>query len=99
MVLRLHTREGVGSQMIRNRSDVRQYSNQAAYDCAERQRLASDFTSALRDLVDLQNDQIRAVIKHDPDFARFDILLHLAVQKKQETKYALMKHMEAHGCE
>ncbi|MFN7998653.1 MAG: hypothetical protein U0Q18_33830 [Bryobacteraceae bacterium] len=71
----------------------------ATGECAERHRLTTEFTNALRELVDLQNEQIRAVIKHDPDFARFDILLHLAVQNKQEAKYALLKHMEIHGCE
>jgi hypothetical protein len=54
------------------------------------------FTDALRKLVELQNEQIQAVVRHDPEFARFDILVHMAMQKKHETKYALLKHLEAH---
>jgi len=38
------------------------------------------------------------VIEDDPDFCRFDILLHMAQDNKEQTKYALMAHVEAHGC-
>lgn len=67
--------------------------------CAERERLTTEFTDALRHLVDLQNQQIHAVLYHDPDFARFDILVDIAVQRKREAKYALLRHLEAHGCQ
>lgn len=67
--------------------------------CAERQRLTAEFTDALKELVDLQNQQIQAVIKHDPEFARFDILVEMTLHRKREAKYALMKHLEVHGCQ
>ena len=67
--------------------------------CAERRRLTDEFTAALKELVDLQNQQIQAVVRHDSDFARFDILVSIAMQKKREAKYALLKHLEQHRCD
>jgi hypothetical protein len=46
----------------------------------------------------LQNQQTQAVIAGDPDFTRFDVLLHIAQEKKEMAKYAWMGHIEAHQC-
>jgi hypothetical protein len=67
--------------------------------CAERLRLTGEFTKSLEELVKLQCQQAEAVIRHDPDFARFDILIHMASHRKREAKYALLKHQEGHGCQ
>ena len=66
--------------------------------CAEKQRLLEEFTDAMRELVSLQQLQIRAVIDDDPDFARFDILISSLAEKKRQAKYAYMDHVHAHGC-
>jgi hypothetical protein len=79
--------------------DAQRNRTETAAICPERDRLTKEFTSALRELVDLQNQQIHAVITHDPEFARFDILVEIALQRKREAKYALMRHLEAHGCQ
>ena len=39
------------------------------------------------------------VIANDPDFSRFDVLIYMATEKKEEAKYALIWHMELHHCE
>lgn len=66
--------------------------------CAEKQRLLQEFTQAIRELISLQEQQVHALINGDPEFSRFDLLIHMASQKKREIKYAYLAHVEAHGC-
>jgi hypothetical protein len=67
--------------------------------CEEKHRLIRDFLQAIHELNGLQKQQTQAVIDGDPDFSRFDVLLHLAQEKKDNAKYAWMAHVEAHRCE
>jgi hypothetical protein len=66
--------------------------------CEEKNHLLNDFLQAVRELNAVQNQQIRAVIDGDPDFNRFDVLLHVAQDKKDMAKYAWMGHIETHQC-
>jgi adenine specific DNA methylase Mod len=45
-----------------------------------------------------KNQQTQAVIDHDPDFSRFDDLIHMAREIKDEAKYALIAHTSEHDC-
>jgi hypothetical protein len=56
------------------------------------------FLDAIRQLTLLQNEQAKAVIEGDSDFSRFDLLIHMANEKKDHAKYALLLHMQEHGC-
>jgi hypothetical protein len=67
--------------------------------CEEKNRLLRDFLQAIQELSALQSQQSQAVIDGDPDFSRFDVLLHLAQEKKDKAKYAWMAHVELHHCE
>jgi hypothetical protein len=67
--------------------------------CGEKNRLRQDFLNAIHELVAIQAQQTQAVIDRDPDFTRFDVLLHMAQQRKGHTKYALIAHIESHHCE
>jgi hypothetical protein len=67
--------------------------------CVAQNRFLSEFLSAIHDLVRMQEQQTRAVIDGDPDFARFDVLLHLANERKDNAKYAWIAHVESHHCE
>ena len=67
--------------------------------CEEKVRLLDEFLKAIRELNGLLNDQTRAVIDGDPDFSRFDVLLHFAQEKKEQAKYAWIAHVESHRCE
>ena len=67
--------------------------------CEEKQRLREAFLAAIHELNAIQTEQIEAVIDGDSDFTRFDILLHLAQEKKELAKYAWIAHVEAHSCE
>jgi hypothetical protein len=66
--------------------------------CEEKNRLLNDFLQAVRELNAVQNQQIRAVIEGDSEFNRFDLLLHIAQEKKDMAKYAWMGHIETHQC-
>jgi hypothetical protein len=67
--------------------------------CKEKNRLLNEFLDAIHEMTALQSQQTRAVIEGDPDFSRFDVLLHLALEKKEKAKYAWIAHVESHHCE
>jgi hypothetical protein len=66
--------------------------------CEEKNRLMDEFLQATHELIELHNQQIRAAIEGDLDFSRFDVLLHLAHEEKDRTKYAWIAHVESHNC-
>ena len=66
--------------------------------CEEKNRLLNDFLETIRELNALQGQQTQAVIDGDPDFSRFDVLLHMAQERKEAAKYAWMAHVESHRC-
>jgi len=57
-----------------------------------------DFLAAATDLVTVHNEQVQALIENDPEFSRFDLLIHLAAERKRKAKYAYIAHLEQHGC-
>ena len=67
--------------------------------CVEKYRLLNEFLKAIQELVEIQNQQAQAVIQGDSDFARFDVLLHMANERKDHAKYAWMAHVECHHCQ
>lgn len=66
--------------------------------CEEKQRLLDYFLQAIRELSALQAQQTQAVIDGDSDFSRFDVLLHMAQERKETAKYAWIAHVESHKC-
>jgi hypothetical protein len=66
--------------------------------CDEKLRLMEEFLAAATDLVSVHNDQVKALIEDDADFGRFDVLIHLASERKRRAKYEYMVHLEKHGC-
>jgi len=66
--------------------------------CAEKARLQDAFLHAMRELMSLQTQQTQALIDGDPDFSRFDGLIHLAGEQRDLAKYALISHIETHAC-
>jgi hypothetical protein len=75
----------------------RMYLPEVAF-CEEKNRLLNDFLQVVHELHALQNQQTQAVIAGDSDFTRFDVLLHIAQERKEMAKYAWMGHIEAHQC-
>jgi hypothetical protein len=66
--------------------------------CEEKRRLIDEFVASNHVLMDLQNQQTRAVIVQDPEFSRFDDLIHMAREAKDHAKYALIAHIDEHHC-
>ena len=66
--------------------------------CEENKRLLNDFAETVTALSMLHEEQFIAIVNGDPDFNRFDLLIHLATEKKQQAKYAYLHHLETHGC-
>ena len=66
--------------------------------CEEHRLLLENFGAAVRELLDLHEQQWLAIIDGDSDSYRFDVLIHMANEKKQSAKYAYLRHVEAHSC-
>jgi hypothetical protein len=67
--------------------------------CVEKKRLLDSFLKSIQELTALQTQQAQAVIEGDSEFSRFDLLLHVAHEKKDTAKYAWIAHVEFHHCE
>ena len=65
--------------------------------CLEKHRLLGVFTEAVHEIMVLQQQQVTDIV-NDDDFSRFDVLIHLANERKEQAKYAYLQHVEKHGC-
>jgi len=77
---------------------TRSESKERTILCKEGLRLLDAFGVAIRELLLLHEQQFMAVLEGDLDSSRFDLLIHMASEKKQEAKYAYLLHMDTHGC-
>ena len=66
--------------------------------CVEARRLLDAFGETVKELVRLHELQFLAIVEGDPDCGRFDVLIHMANERKMSAKYAYLNHMEEHGC-
>lgn len=66
--------------------------------CGERHRLTGMLLTAIHQLNEFQAQQSHAIIDEDDDFNRFEDLLHMARTAKDQAKYALIAHIDAHQC-
>ena len=66
--------------------------------CQEHARCLERFGAAVREVLELHEQQWSAIIDGDLDSCRFDVLIHMANERKLAAKYAYLRHVEAHGC-
>jgi hypothetical protein len=66
--------------------------------CKTKYRLTGYFVAASHELMELQNQQMQAVIDQDSDFSHCDDLMHMARKKKDHAKCALIAHTGVHRC-
>ena len=66
--------------------------------CEEHKRLLDAFGAAVQEILKLHEQQFLAIADGDDEFSRFDLLIHVANERKQSAKYAYMRHIEHHGC-
>lgn len=78
---------------------IRSGNRSSVMFCEHKKRLQDDFISATRYLNSLLTEQVHSVIEGDPDFARFDVLIHMAQDAKENAKYAWIGHVDSHQCE
>jgi hypothetical protein len=69
-----------------------------AAGCTEHNHLLNEFGFAVRELLALHEQQFQAIVEGDGECSRFDLLIHMANERKQATKYAYLRHVEQHGC-
>ena len=66
--------------------------------CEEHRRLMEDFAAAVKELLELHQQHFDAAVHGDSECNRFDLLIHIANERKQQAKYAYLRHVEEHGC-
>jgi len=66
--------------------------------CREHRRLLQELGMAVRELIELHEQQFLAILEGDSECHRFDLLIHMANERKQSGKYAYLRHVESHGC-
>jgi CheY-like chemotaxis protein len=66
--------------------------------CEEHAHLLDEFGVAVRELLELHQQQFVAISSGENEAERFDILIHMANEKKQLAKYAYLRHLDQHGC-
>ena len=66
--------------------------------CVEHNHLLDEFGLTIQALIRLHEHQFRAIMDGDTESQRFDVLIHMASEKKQLAKYAYLRHVEDHGC-
>ena len=70
----------------------------AGSGCEQHNRLLEAFGVAVHELLEFHEQQWVAIIDGDQDCCRFDVLIHMANERKQMAKYEYLRHVEAHGC-
>jgi hypothetical protein len=66
--------------------------------CEEHDSLLDVFGVAVQEVLKLHEQQFLAIVDGDNECNRFDLLIHMANEKKQAAKYAYLRHVESHGC-
>jgi hypothetical protein len=66
--------------------------------CESAKLFLDAFAHAVRSVTLLHEQQFRTIVEGDPDAGRFDLLIHEALEQKQNAKYAYLHHLESHGC-
>jgi len=65
--------------------------------CDECRSLRTEFLHAVHEVIELNERHMKAVLDNETEPHRFDILIHLANDRKQNIKYAYVHHLETHG--
>lgn len=66
--------------------------------CSEQRRLLDMFGEAVQELLLFHEQQFLATVAGDLESHRFDLLIHMANERKHQAKYAYLQHVETHTC-
>ena len=67
--------------------------------CPESERLLNAYRAAVQELFMFQEQHFAALIERNEVATRYELLIHIAGEKRQAAKYAYLRHVEKHGCE
>jgi hypothetical protein len=84
--------------MCSDESPAKHQETDRSAGCKEYRRLLDEFGEAVQEVLLLHEQQFLAVIQGDSECNRFDLLIHMANERKQQAKYAYLRHVESHGC-
>jgi hypothetical protein len=82
----------------KTRTNLAERTESNAAVCTEQRRLLDAFGEAVQELLLLHEQQFLAIVAGDLDSTRFDLLIHMANEKKEQAKYTYLEHVETHGC-
>lgn len=68
------------------------------FHCETAKRLLEAFGESVQAVLLLHEQQFQAIVEGDSNANRFDLLIHEALEQKQNAKYAYINHLESHGC-
>ncbi len=60
--------------------------------------MLDSFGGIVQELIKLHREQFQSILEGDLDTTRFDDLIHMTNERKQQAKYAYLHHLETHGC-
>jgi CheY-like chemotaxis protein len=66
--------------------------------CEEHDRLLDAFGAAVHEVLRVHEDQFLAIVQGDTESNRFDLLIHMANERKLLRKYDYIRHVQSHGC-
>ena len=66
--------------------------------CETAKHLLEAFGEAVQSVLLLHEQQFVAIVEGDSNAARFDLLIHAAMETKQNAKYTYLHHLDQHGC-
>ena len=66
--------------------------------CETAKRLLDEFGHAIQAVLLLHEQQFQSIVEGDSDAGRFDLLIHEALELKQNAKYAYLNHLDSHNC-
>jgi hypothetical protein len=73
-------------------------SRQPARYCETAKQLLDAFGQAVQQVLVLHEQQFLAIVEGDIEANRFDLLIHEALERKQNAKYAYLNHLDVHSC-
>jgi hypothetical protein len=77
--------------------DKRRLTRPDLFHCQQCLHLLEGFADAVDEVITLNERNHQAVSEDDPDSHRFDRLIDLANERKQNAKSAYVRHIETHA--
>ncbi len=91
-------RSSCGGTATVDRDEMKIRVEEKVTACIIARDLLDNFGKAVHAVLVLHEEQFLAIVEGDAEAGRFDLLIHEALEHKQNTKYAYLMHLDRHGC-